>query len=40
MCLEKLKVIELCSGIGAQIKGIKNTNLFDAETIYTADLDN
>lgn len=37
--MEKLKVIELCSGIGAQIKGIKNTNLFDAETIYTADLD-
>lgn len=34
-----LKVIELCSGIGAQIKGIKNTNLFDAEVIATADLD-
>lgn len=34
-----LKVIELCSGIGAQIKGINNTNLFDAEVIATADLD-
>jgi DNA (cytosine-5)-methyltransferase 1 len=37
--LTKLKVIELCSGIGAQIKGIKNTNLFDSEIIATADLD-
>lgn len=35
----KLKVIELCSGIGAQIKGINNTNLFDTEVIATADLD-
>lgn len=34
-----LNVIELCSGIGAQIKGINNTNLFDAEVIATADLD-
>lgn len=34
-----LNVIELCSGIGAQIKGIRNTNLFDAEVIATADLD-
>lgn len=34
-----LKVIELCSGIGAQIKGINNTNLFDAKVIATADLD-
>jgi DNA (cytosine-5)-methyltransferase 1 len=37
--LTKLKVIELCSGIGAQIKGIKNTNLFDSEVVATADLD-
>lgn len=37
--LEKLEVIELCSGIGAQIKGIKNTNLFDANVVATADLD-
>lgn len=35
----ELKVIELCSGIGAQIKGINNTNLFDTEVIATADLD-
>ena len=37
--LEKLSVIELCSGIGAQIKGIDKTKLFDAEVIATADLD-
>ena len=35
----ELKVIELCSGIGAQIKGINNTNLFETEVIATADLD-
>lgn len=34
-----LKVVELCSGIGAQIKGINNTNLFNTEAIATADLD-
>ena len=35
----ELKVIELCSGIGAQIKGIKNTNLFNTEIIATAYID-
>lgn len=34
-----LKVIELCSGIGAQVKGFNKTNLFDVESIATADLD-
>lgn len=34
-----LAVVELCSGIGAQIKGINKTGLFDAEVIATADLD-
>ena len=34
-----LRTIELCSGIGAQIKGINKTNLFDTEIIATADLD-
>lgn len=34
-----LKVIELCSGIGAQIKGINNTKLFNTEIVATADLD-
>lgn len=29
----------MCSGIGAQIKGIKNINLFDASVVATADLD-
>lgn len=37
--MEKLKLIELCSGIGAQIKGIQNTELFDVESVATADLD-
>lgn len=34
-----LKVIELCSGIGAQIKGINNTKLFNTDIVATADLD-
>lgn len=34
-----LTIIELCSGIGAQIKGINKTNLFNTEVIATADLD-
>lgn len=34
-----LRTIELCSGIGAQIKGTNKTDLFDAEVIATADLD-
>ena len=37
--LENLTVIELCSGIGAQMKGINNTRLFNANMIATADLD-
>ena len=37
-CYE-LSVIELCSGIGAQMKGIDNTHLFNANMIATADLD-
>ena len=37
--LENLTVVELCSGIGAQIKGINNTHLFNANMIATADLD-
>ena len=35
----ELSVIELCSGIGAQMKGINNTHLFNANMIATADLD-
>ena len=34
-----LRTIELCSGIGAQVKGINRTNLFDVDVIATADLD-
>ena len=37
--MKKLKVIELCSGIGAQVKGIQNTGLFEVESVATADLD-
>lgn len=29
----------MCSGIGAQIKGINNTNLFNAEVVATSDID-
>ncbi len=36
---EKLTMIELFSGIGAQIKGTNNTNLFDTNVIITADID-
>lgn len=35
----RLRTIELCSGIGAQVKGINRTNLFDIDVIATADLD-
>lgn len=35
----ELSVVELCSGIGAQMKGIDNTHLFNANMIATADLD-
>jgi DNA (cytosine-5)-methyltransferase 1 len=35
----KLTMIELCSGIGAQIKGMDKTNLFETEVLATADLD-
>lgn len=35
----KLTMIELCSGIGAQVKGVNNTGLFDTEVLATADLD-
>lgn len=35
----ELSVIELCSGIGAQMKGIDNTHLFQCNMIATADLD-
>ena len=34
-----LKIIELFSGIGAQMKGINNTHLFISEMIGTSDLD-
>ena len=35
----ELSVVELCSGIGAQMKGVDNTHLFNANMIATADLD-
>ena len=36
---EKLTMIELFSGIGAQIRGIKNTNLWDCTVVNTSDID-
>lgn len=35
----KLKIIELCSGIGAQYRGLCNTNLFDVECVATSEID-
>lgn len=37
--MKNLRVIELCSGIGAQVKGIERTGLFQVESVATADLD-
>mgnify|MGYP003289756127 CR=1 FL=1 len=39
MTKPELNIIELCSGIGAQIKGIDKTNLFNTNVVATADLD-
>ena len=36
---EKLKIIELCAGIGAQLRGLKNTGLFDIEVVVTSEID-
>ena len=35
----KLTMIELFSGIGAQIRGFKNSGLFDTEVIATSEID-
>lgn len=37
--LKNLRLIELCSGIGAQAKGLEHTGLFQVESVATADLD-
>ena len=34
-----MSVIELCSGIGAQMKGIDNAHLLNANMMATTDLD-
>ena len=36
---EKLTMIELFSGIGAQKRGVDNTSLFDCEVLHTSDID-
>lgn len=36
---EKITIIELCSGIGCQFQGIKNTPCFDPEVIATSEID-
>ena len=35
----KLRVVELCSGIGCQKRGIDNTGLFDVEVVATSEID-
>jgi DNA (cytosine-5)-methyltransferase 1 len=37
--MEKFTMIELFSGIGAQVRGFKNSGLFDAEVIATSEID-
>lgn len=37
--MKNLKLVELCSGIGAQAKGLEHTGLFHVESVATADLD-
>lgn len=37
--MKNLRLVELCSGIGAQAKGIEKTGLFQVESVATADLD-
>lgn len=37
--MKVLKLMELCSGIGAQYVGLTDSNLFDVESVGTADLD-
>ena len=36
---KKLRIIELCSGIGAQKRGLENTQLFDVESVATSEID-
>lgn len=37
--MKNLRLVELCSGIGAQAKGLEHTGLFHVESVATADLD-
>lgn len=37
--MKNLRLVELCSGIGAQTKGLEHTGLFQVESVATADLD-
>lgn len=37
--MKNLRLVELCSGIGAQVKGLEHTGLFQIESVATADLD-
>ncbi len=36
---KKLRIIELCSGIGAQKRGLEQTGLFDVECVATSEID-
>ena len=37
--MKKIKVIELFSGVGMTIRGMRNTNLYDVESINTCEMD-
>lgn len=37
--MEKLRICELFSGIGAQVEGIANTGLYEVEVVATAEID-
>lgn len=37
--MKNLRLVELCSGIGAQAKGLEHIGLFQVESVATADLD-
>lgn len=35
----KLKIVELCAGLGAQLRGLQNTGLFDVECVATSEIE-
>ncbi len=39
MSKQKLTVVELCSGIGCQLRGLQNTDCFEPEVVATSEVD-